>query len=60
MLMVQLTNEHAPKWKIDLEKNEIRIGSFALGILQNFGIRISIKLFKDVSEHPIAPLGDSY
>ena len=60
MLMVQLTNEHAPKWKIDLEKNEITIGSFALGILQKFGIRISIKLFKDVSEHPIAPLGDSY
>ena len=60
MLMVQLTIEHAPKWKTNLEKNEIRIASFAPGILKKFGIGISIKLFKDVSEHPIAPLGDSY
>ena len=61
MLMVQLTIEHAPKWKTNSEREKkIRIASLAPEILQKFGIGISIKLFKYVSEHPIAPLGDSY
>ena len=46
--------------QIPREKKKIRIASLAPEILQKFGIGISIKLFKYVSEHPIAPLGDSY
>ena len=41
-------------------KKKIRIVILAPEKLQKFGIGISIKLFKDVSEHPVAPLGDSY
>ena len=48
------------KMENKFREKKIRIVILAPEKLQKFGIGISIKLFKDVSEHPVAPLGDSY